>query len=106
MCERIAEAIDSDSGAGITALWHDESHLNAYRQRQRPATVLPPAFAYPDLPEQAAAWGIADISPKILALTKDHLAYRYGPFMRWFLRARTWAGSSARRIGFRRGGGT
>ncbi len=88
MCEYLAAAIDADAAAGITACWHDESHFNAYRQKFPPMRVLSPAFAYPDRAEQIAAWDLRNLSPVILALSKDHALYRYGRIQQTLMRLR------------------
>lgn len=40
--------IEIDKQNGITAVWHDESHLNRYLFDNPPAKILSPAFCYPD----------------------------------------------------------
>jgi histo-blood group ABO system transferase len=87
MSETIAGRIDADAAAGITACWHDESHFNRFCQDDPPARLLTPAFAYPQQAVQAEAWGLLGMVPVILALDKDHNAYRYGIIRRsalWF----------------------
>lgn len=44
----IRSQIDQDSGLGITARWHDESHLNSVLTRMPPTNVLSPAYCHPD----------------------------------------------------------
>lgn len=44
----IKNQIDRDDAAGITAVWHDESHLNAQLALLPPTTTLSPAYCYPD----------------------------------------------------------
>jgi hypothetical protein len=78
MCEELACATDADSAKGITARWHDESHHNRYRRDHPPERVLPPTFAFPDQASQVRAWGLGGLQPVILALSKDHAAYRHG----------------------------
>jgi hypothetical protein len=48
MCRELAASIDTDKARGITAVWHDESHLNRYLLDHPPARALSPAYAYPD----------------------------------------------------------
>ena len=53
MAEAIAGSIDADRANGITAVWHDESHLNRYLHDHPPARVLTPAYCFT---EQASAY--------------------------------------------------
>lgn len=52
MARALREQIDTDAARGITAVWHDESHLNRYLL-DRPVKVLPPTFVWP---EEAVRW--------------------------------------------------
>jgi hypothetical protein len=54
MAEAIARNIDTDRANGITAVWHDESHLNRYLYDHPPAKVLTPAYCFSG---QAAYYG-------------------------------------------------
>lgn len=68
MAESLSHNIDIDRKKGITAVWHDESHLNRYLL-DRPVKNISPAYCYPE------SWKIP--FPKlILALDKDHAALR------------------------------
>lgn len=40
--------IELDDYRGLTAVWHDESHLNAALALRPPALVLSPSYCYPD----------------------------------------------------------
>ena len=102
MCENLATAIDADATAGIMACWHDESHFNAYRQKFPPERVLSAAFAYPDRAEQISAWDLGHLSPVILALSKDHVLYRYGLFRQTLMRLRHFLSTLLIRWGLRR----
>ena len=68
---RMYQAIEEDRQKGITAVWHDESHWNAYVSRQVSVTLLTPAYCYPSA-DLAASWGLGDVHPRILALDKHH----------------------------------
>ena len=69
--------IEADTAAGITAFWHDESHLNAiFGQYRNHITLLPCDYMMPESLGKREAWRIASISPKILALEKDHKHYQ------------------------------
>ncbi len=61
----IRAAVDKDSGNGLIARWHDESHLNKYLAYHPPAIVLTSDYCFPE-PELASYKG----SPKILCLEK------------------------------------
>ena len=74
MAEELKTNIDMDTSRGITAVWHDESHLNHYLSKNPPAKVLDPSYCYPENagPHYLDKWKAAGINPtpKILALTK------------------------------------
>ena len=74
MAKEIKENIDLDSSKGITAVWHDESHLNRYLINHPPDVILDPAYCFPQ--GLAHNWGLQDIKPKIMALLKDHSYFR------------------------------
>ena len=45
MVTALAEQVATDRSKGVTAVWHDESHLNAWLSKNR-ATLLTPIWAY------------------------------------------------------------
>lgn len=64
--------IDSDEKKGITAIWHDESHLNSYISEHWMIgciKTMTPSYCYPE------SWNIPFVR-KILALDKNHLEVR------------------------------
>jgi hypothetical protein len=70
MAEHIKECIDIDAANGITAVWHDESHLNSFLYYNNPpARVLGPEYCYPEGCNGVYA-GNTIGSPKLIALTK------------------------------------
>ncbi len=64
MIEDLRAAEEEDARKGITAVWHDESHLNRY-VLDRPHKVLDPGYCYP----QGAR---LPFEKKILILDKNH----------------------------------
>ena len=53
VCQELSENIDNDLNRGIVAIWHDESHWNAYLNNNYEALkdrlhILSPAYLYPD----------------------------------------------------------
>ena len=67
MASVIARDADRDRSAGITAVWHDESHLNQFFSVVTPK-VLPRSFS---APEQAG-----NVGQSVTWLLKDHNAVR------------------------------
>lgn len=73
----IAKMIDQDSEKGITAVWNDESHWNAfYSLFENWFKVLDPSYCMVEEPSRRKAWGIDHLEPKIIALKKDHKKYQ------------------------------
>jgi Glycosyltransferase family 6 len=48
MAEAIREGVDYDTANGLTARWHDESHLNKYLSLYPPTKILPVDYCYPE----------------------------------------------------------
>jgi hypothetical protein len=81
MAGTIREAVDRDSKNGITAVWHDESHLNRYLYDNPPARILLPEFCYPEseltaFPQgrYSKIWekaGMVGLRPRLVALDKE-----------------------------------
>lgn len=71
ICKTNMDNIDDDLSRGIIAIWHDESHWNRYCIDHEPSLILSPAYCCIDLDV-----GHVDYIPRILALTKNHAAYR------------------------------
>ena len=79
MAETLRENITADEEAKITAVWHDESHINKYLYDHPPTRVLSPSFCFPESEYQkrdtyySQIWdavGQKEIKPKLLALDK------------------------------------
>jgi hypothetical protein len=70
-CDQAAQQVSQDSDSGVTAVWHDESHLN------RLATVLPhsdlgPEWCYvEDAPQLAGLWPVVIAVDKGNELTRE-----------------------------------
>jgi|AACY02.3.fsa_nt_gi Glycosyltransferase family 6. len=69
MCDALHQQIESDRQKGITAIWHDESHLNKYLHYNKPGRVLSPSYCYPE------SWDMPYVK-RLVALDKDHKAMR------------------------------
>jgi len=67
MSEVIASRVMTDEKKGITAVWHDESHLNKYFN-ENPPTDLSPAYMFPEelIGNDGYPW-----KPKIVAINKN-----------------------------------
>jgi histo-blood group ABO system transferase len=63
-----AKNIDDDWSRGIIAVWHDESHWNRYCIDHEPSIILSSSYCF--------AYGYNLSCPKLIALEKDHDAYR------------------------------
>lgn len=70
-CKEMAENISIDESHGIISEWHDESHFNRYIATHKYKLLTP---EYCMIPEQSVKekYGIAHLTPRIIALTKDH----------------------------------
>lgn len=64
MIQELKFSIDTDTNKQITAIWHDESHINKYITYNR-YKILSPEYAYPE-------GCILPFSPKILVLDKNN----------------------------------
>lgn len=75
MAETIKSRVDADAIENITAIWHDESHLNRYLYDNPPAKILTPEFCYPDVntsfyTDKWTEAGLGLVRPKLFALEK------------------------------------
>lgn len=66
MAKHIAGNVDIDDSKDVTAIWHDESHLNCYYSSNAAMfKVLPPDYCYPES-------STMPFTKKIVALDKNH----------------------------------
>lgn len=68
----ISDRIDEDDRNGLVAIWHDESHLNAYLSESNVidrVKTMNPSYCYPE------SWKLP-FEKKILALDKNHAEMR------------------------------
>tara|TARA_B100000519_G_scaffold199163_1_gene209893 strand:+ start:20 stop:793 length:774 start_codon:yes stop_codon:yes gene_type:complete len=75
MSKNISDAIDEDQKNNITAVWHDESHLNEYVTRPdnlKRLKILTPSYCF------AQSYNPHEVGyfPKIVALDKNHSEMR------------------------------
>lgn len=69
LARAVTENVDADAQRDITAVWHDESHINRYFIDCPPTVVLSPSYCYPE------SWNLS-YPRKILALDKNHVEMR------------------------------
>jgi histo-blood group ABO system transferase len=67
----LIEQIEKDFTKNYIALWHDESHLNRYFIDNKPTTILPLNYCFPEHFSYPK-----NFQPKLLALDKNHAAMR------------------------------
>lgn len=70
MADALRKNIDADANDDITAVWHDESHLNRYLWDNKPSKVLTPSFCYPEDYHGEYGWDRRKYEPKLIALNK------------------------------------
>jgi len=74
-CKIMSYNIDSDEQRGIMAQWHDESHWNFYL-KHHPCKSLIPEYCMVEQVALREKWGIDNLTPRIVALKKDHSQIR------------------------------
>ena len=85
-CSLLSEMIDIDldtaksigytDNHGILAQWHDETMWNWYCKLNTPKKVLSPEYCMVEQKELRLKWGIDNLTPKLIALSKDHKQIR------------------------------
>ena len=73
MSEIIADRVNKDLANGITAVWHDESHMNRYLIDNPPTLDLDPTYCYA---EEFIGTQYPYSPGKIIALKKNHSELR------------------------------
>lgn len=70
-CKEMSDNIATDESRGIIAEWNDEAHWNKYISTRKYKLLTP---EYCMIPEQSIRekYGIAHLTPRIIALTKNH----------------------------------
>jgi histo-blood group ABO system transferase len=69
MCKTCYENIEKDFENDITAVWHDESHMNRYFIDNPPTKILDPGYCYGESLRPP-------FKPRLIALDKDHKEIR------------------------------
>ena len=70
MADTLRQNIDKDATSGITAIWHDESHLNNYLYHNPPTKILTPSYCYPEGYRGQFGWQPEKYNPTLLVLNK------------------------------------
>lgn len=68
MLDQLISMVNIDAQNNIIAIWHDESYMNRYFIDRKPSLVLPHAYCARPF----------DYPQKIVALDKNHVAFRIG----------------------------
>jgi hypothetical protein len=78
----IRRGVDADAANGVTAVWHDESHLNRYLVHRPPDVHLTPSYCYPedDRSYIENVWP-ERYEPRIVAVQKNRFR---AALRRWF----------------------
>jgi len=72
VAEILSKVIDYDLNRGVVPIWHDETAINWWLANNPNFKELTPQYCYPDKQDTANRWGLGEIKPKILALSKNH----------------------------------
>jgi len=76
MAKKIKFNVDVDKSKDITAIWHDESHLNRFLYFNPPAKILSPSYCYPEdyvdaySKGRGYSWNPKDYPPILVVLDK------------------------------------
>jgi hypothetical protein len=70
MAETIKEWVDIDQKYGHTPKYHDEMYLNRYLIDNPPDVILSPEYCMPETAKEKITYGIMNLHPRIICLTK------------------------------------
>lgn len=70
MAHKIRDNVDVDKRNGITAVWHDESHLNKFLYDNPPAKILNPSYCYPEGYDGGYGWSQTEYRQILIAVNK------------------------------------
>ena len=71
-----AQRVKYTANNGIFAQWHDESAWNWYLKNFPPKKILSPEYCMVEQEELRKKWGIDNLTPRLLALAKNHAEIR------------------------------
>lgn len=71
-----AEHMGYTQNNGVLAKWADESHWNWHCKMFPPSKILTPSYCMVEEIELRKKWGIDNLTPRIIALKKDHAKLR------------------------------
>lgn len=74
-CKEMADNISIDESRGIIAEWHDEQHWTKYISIHKHKLLTPEYCMIPEIDVREKC-GISNLTPRIIALTKDHKKIR------------------------------
>jgi histo-blood group ABO system transferase len=70
MAEQIKTWVNIDQKHGHTPKYHDEMYLNKYLVDNTPDVILSPSYCMPETTRERITYGLMNLSPKIICLTK------------------------------------
>lgn len=73
---KMAKGIGYTKNNGILAEYHDEVFWNWYCKTYPPKKILDPSYCMVEQMELRKKWGIDDLTPRLLALAKNHSEIR------------------------------
>lgn len=74
-CAILSSRIADDEARNVLAEWHDETHWNWLLNNgsgTMPITMFNPEYCMVEQQELREKWGIADLTPRVIALAKNH----------------------------------
>jgi hypothetical protein len=76
LMKRLKREIEDDENRGVRAEWNDESHLNKTLSELKSFKILDSSYCMPEPIHLRKLWEIDHLTPKILALDKNHSEIR------------------------------